>query len=69
LGFVSSRIESQNKGSLAIGPYSFATAWHPDSQTFATRNQDKTCRIWDTRNLLTSLAVLWGNIGAIQWRI
>ncbi|AQL01718.1 Transducin/WD40 repeat-like superfamily protein [Zea mays] len=46
--------------------YSFATAWHPDSRTFATGNQDKTCRIWDTRNLSTSLAVLRGNIGAIR---
>ncbi|PWZ17100.1 putative WD repeat-containing protein C2A9.03 [Zea mays] len=46
--------------------YSFATAWHPDSWTFATGNQDKTCRIWDTRNLSTSLAVLRGNIGAIR---
>lgn len=46
--------------------YSFATAWHPDGQTFATGNQDKTCRIWDTRNLSTSLAVLRGNIGAIR---
>ncbi|WVZ82320.1 hypothetical protein U9M48_029593 [Paspalum notatum var. saurae] len=46
--------------------YSFATAWHPDSRTFATGNQDKTCRIWDTRNLSTSLAVLRGNMGAIR---
>ena len=46
--------------------YSFASAWHPDGRTFATGNQDKTCRIWDTRNLSKSVAVLKGNIGAIR---
>ncbi|MCI24682.1 WD-repeat protein-like protein, partial [Trifolium medium] len=24
--------------------YSFASAWHPGGNTFATGNQDKTCR-------------------------
>ncbi|EAZ35986.1 hypothetical protein OsJ_20288 [Oryza sativa Japonica Group] len=46
--------------------YSFASAWHPDGRTFATGNQDKTCRVWDVRNLSTSLSVLRGNIGAIR---
>ncbi|KAL6897996.1 hypothetical protein ACP4OV_006592 [Aristida adscensionis] len=46
--------------------YSFASAWHPDGQTFATGNQDKSCRVWDIRNMSTSLAVLRGNIGAIR---
>ncbi|VAI83136.1 unnamed protein product [Triticum turgidum subsp. durum] len=46
--------------------YSFASAWHPDGITFATGNQDKTCRVWDIRNPSTSLAVLRGNIGAIR---
>uniref|UniRef100_A0A0E0A5P9 Uncharacterized protein n=1 Tax=Oryza glumipatula TaxID=40148 RepID=A0A0E0A5P9_9ORYZ len=46
--------------------YSFASAWHPDGRTFATGNQDKTCRVWDIRNLSTSLSVLRGNIGAIR---
>ncbi|KAG8077188.1 hypothetical protein GUJ93_ZPchr0006g42683 [Zizania palustris] len=46
--------------------YSFASAWHPDGRTFATGNQDKTCRVWDLRNLSTSLSVLRGNIGAIR---
>lgn len=46
--------------------YSFASAWHPDGQVFATGNQDKTCRIWDVRNLSKSLAVFRGNIGAIR---
>lgn len=46
--------------------YSFASAWSPDGQTFATGNQDKTCRIWDTRNLSQSVHVLRGNVGAIR---
>ncbi|CAL4885076.1 unnamed protein product [Urochloa decumbens] len=46
--------------------YSFASAWSPDGLTFATGNQDKTCRIWDVRNLSKSVHVLRGNLGAIQ---
>lgn len=46
--------------------YSFASAWNPDGRTFATGNQDKTCRIWDARNLSKSVAVLGGNMGAIR---
>ncbi|KAL1103427.1 hypothetical protein V6Z11_D05G439000 [Gossypium hirsutum] len=46
--------------------FSFASAWHPDGVTFATGNQDKTCRIWDVRNLSKSIAVLKGNLGAIR---
>ncbi|KAF2920300.1 hypothetical protein DAI22_08g199500 [Oryza sativa Japonica Group] len=46
--------------------YSFASAWNPDGRTFATGNQDKTCRIWDIRNLSKSVAVLGGNMGAIR---
>lgn len=46
--------------------YSFASAWHPDGLTFATGNQDKTCRIWDMRNLSKSITALKGNIGAIR---
>lgn len=46
--------------------YSFASAWHPDGITFATGNQDKTCRVWDIRNLSKSLAVLRGNLGAVR---
>ncbi|KAI4371600.1 hypothetical protein MLD38_009929 [Melastoma candidum] len=46
--------------------FSFASAWHPDGRTFATGNQDKTCRIWDIRNLSKSIAVLKGNLGAIR---
>ncbi|GFP94785.1 uncharacterized WD repeat-containing protein c2a9.03 [Phtheirospermum japonicum] len=46
--------------------YSFASAWHPDGLTFATGNQDKTCRIWDIRNLSKSVTALKGKLGAIR---
>jgi len=46
--------------------YSFASAWHPGGQTFATGNQDKTCRVWDLRNLSSSVSVLKGNLGAVR---
>ncbi|XP_031498525.1 uncharacterized WD repeat-containing protein C2A9.03-like isoform X2 [Nymphaea colorata] len=46
--------------------YSFASAWHPDGYVLATGNQDTTCRLWDIRNLSTSLAVLEGRMGAIR---
>ncbi|XP_074306860.1 putative WD repeat-containing protein C2A9.03 [Silene latifolia] len=46
--------------------YSFATAWHPDGQVFATGNQDKTCRVWDVRKLTEPVAVLKGNLGAAR---
>ncbi|XP_031478487.1 uncharacterized WD repeat-containing protein C2A9.03-like [Nymphaea colorata] len=46
--------------------FSFASAWHPNGLTFATGNQDKTCRVWDMRNLSKSVAVLRGNLGAIR---
>jgi WD40 repeat protein len=46
--------------------YSFASAWNPDGLTFATGNQDKTCRVWDVRKLSESIHVLRGNLGAIR---
>ncbi|XP_035550179.1 uncharacterized WD repeat-containing protein C2A9.03-like isoform X1 [Juglans regia] len=46
--------------------FSFASSWHPDGLNFATGNQDKTCRVWDVRNLSKSIAVLKGNLGAIR---
>ncbi|GMN69069.1 hypothetical protein TIFTF001_038120 [Ficus carica] len=46
--------------------FSFASAWHPDGRTFATGNQDKTCRVWDIRNLSKPVAVLKGNLGATR---
>ncbi|KAL8162353.1 hypothetical protein V2J09_013842 [Rumex salicifolius] len=46
--------------------YSFASAWHPNGQVFATGNQDKTCRVWDIRNLSKPVSVLKGNLGAAR---
>lgn len=46
--------------------FSFASAWHPNGHTFATGNQDKTCRVWDVRNLSQSVTTLKGNLGAIR---
>ncbi|KAK1270387.1 hypothetical protein QJS04_geneDACA004359 [Acorus gramineus] len=46
--------------------YSFASAWHPNGYNFATGNQDKTCRVWDVRNLSSSIAVLKNNMGAAR---
>ncbi|KAK2413372.1 hypothetical protein P8452_59021 [Trifolium repens] len=44
--------------------YSFASAWHPGGNTFATGNQDKTCRVWDARNVSSPIAILKNNLGA-----
>lgn len=46
--------------------YSFASAWHPDGNVFATGNQDKTCRVWDIRNISKPTAILKGNLGAVR---
>ncbi|XP_022855317.1 uncharacterized WD repeat-containing protein C2A9.03-like isoform X3 [Olea europaea var. sylvestris] len=46
--------------------YSFASAWHPEGRIFATGNQDKTCRVWDSRNLSLPVTILKGNMGAIR---
>lgn len=63
-------VDSQNGKTIAPLSghldYSFASSWNPDGVTFATGNQDKTCRIWDMRNLSKSVAVLKGNLGAIR---
>ncbi|KAM0065189.1 putative transcription factor WD40-like family [Helianthus debilis subsp. tardiflorus] len=46
--------------------YSFASAWHPDGRILATGNQDKTCRVWDLRNLSNPVSVLKGNMGVVR---
>ncbi|XP_052188995.1 uncharacterized WD repeat-containing protein C2A9.03-like isoform X1 [Diospyros lotus] len=46
--------------------YSFASAWHPNGYTLATGNQDKTCRVWDLRNLALPTAILKCNMGAAR---
>ncbi|EPS57345.1 hypothetical protein M569_17473, partial [Genlisea aurea] len=63
-------VDSQSGKSVASlhghRDYSFASAWHPGGVSFATGNQDKTCRIWDARKLSESTAALKGNLGAIR---
>ncbi|KAK2641664.1 hypothetical protein Ddye_023427 [Dipteronia dyeriana] len=63
-------VDSQNGKTVTsvVGhlDYSFATAWHPDGNIFATGNQDKTCRVWDMRNLSVPMATLKGNLGAVR---
>ncbi|XP_030536490.1 uncharacterized WD repeat-containing protein C2A9.03-like isoform X1 [Rhodamnia argentea] len=63
-------VDTQNGKSIAKltghQDYSFASAWHPDGRVFATGNQDKTCRVWDIRNLKSPIASLKGNLGAIR---
>ncbi|KAI3499321.1 hypothetical protein L1887_35116 [Cichorium endivia] len=46
--------------------FSFASTWYPDGYTFATGNQDKTCRVWDVRHLFKSITALKANFGAIR---
>ncbi|RDX65925.1 hypothetical protein CR513_55368 [Mucuna pruriens] len=63
-------VDPQNGKSVAtlVGhrDYSFASAWHPDGHTFATGNQDKTCRVWDARQVSSPIAILKGNLGATR---
>ncbi|KAK8704773.1 hypothetical protein V6N13_048386 [Hibiscus sabdariffa] len=63
-------VDSQNGKTVAsvVGhrDYSFASAWHPNGHIFATGNQDKTCRVWDIRNLSMPVATLKGNLGAVR---
>ncbi|KAJ4969018.1 hypothetical protein NE237_015719 [Protea cynaroides] len=63
-------VDSQNGKTVATLnghlDYTFASAWHPDGLTFATGNQDKTCRVWDLRKLSTPVAILKGNLGAVR---
>mmetsp|Transcript_23872 Transcript_23872/g.35060 ORF Transcript_23872/g.35060 Transcript_23872/m.35060 type:complete len:438 (+) Transcript_23872:123-1436(+) len=45
--------------------FSFAAAWHPNGDIFATGNQDKSTRIWDRRTW-RCLATLQGRLGAVR---
>lgn len=46
--------------------FSFATGWHPNGLMFATGSQDRTCRVWDVRNMSQSLSVLGAHMGAVR---
>ena len=46
--------------------FSFATGWHPSGQMFATGSQDRTCRVWDVRNMSQSFSVLGAHVGAVR---
>uniref|UniRef100_A0A7S0RS80 DUF2415 domain-containing protein n=1 Tax=Pyramimonas obovata TaxID=1411642 RepID=A0A7S0RS80_9CHLO len=46
--------------------FSFAVAWHPDGNLFATGNQDTTTRVWDVRNTKEAITVLQGRMGAVR---
>ncbi|KAE8685609.1 cysteine proteinase RD21a-like [Hibiscus syriacus] len=63
-------VDSQNGKTVATvaghRDYYFASAWHPDGRIFATGNQDKTCRVWDIRNLSMPVETLKGNLGAVR---
>ncbi|XP_039067653.1 uncharacterized WD repeat-containing protein C2A9.03-like [Hibiscus syriacus] len=63
-------VDPQNGKTIAtvVGhrDYSFASAWHPNGRIFVTGNQDKTCRVWDIRNLTSPVATLRGNLGAVR---
>lgn len=46
--------------------YSFATGWHPNGRLFATGSQDRTCQVWDARNMSHSVCVLGAHMGAVR---
>ncbi|KAK9456388.1 WD40-repeat-containing domain protein [Dipodascopsis uninucleata] len=46
--------------------YSFACAWSNDGYTFATGNQDMTCRVYDYRNTTRPLHIIGAQLGAIR---
>ncbi|RHZ79609.1 hypothetical protein Glove_143g62 [Diversispora epigaea] len=46
--------------------FSFACCWSPDGKIIATGNQDKTTRLYDTRNMSKAFNVLGARIGAVR---
>ncbi|KAI9193422.1 WD40-repeat-containing domain protein [Polychytrium aggregatum] len=46
--------------------YSFACAWSPCGRFVVTGNQDCTARLYDTRNLQSTLATFSANLGAVR---
>jgi WD40 repeat protein len=54
---------SELKGHL---DYSFAVAWHPGGNIFATGNQDTTALVWDLRSLAKPLHMLKGDMSAVR---
>ncbi|KAJ3173987.1 hypothetical protein HDU87_007200 [Geranomyces variabilis] len=46
--------------------WSFACAWSPNGTLLATGNQDRTTRIYDTRNMKRTLATLPSTMGAVR---
>ncbi|CAG8694403.1 11558_t:CDS:2, partial [Acaulospora morrowiae] len=46
--------------------FSFACCWSPDGNIIATGNQDKTTRLYDTRNMSKTLNVLGAKMGAVR---
>ncbi|KAJ3152414.1 hypothetical protein HDU86_005594 [Geranomyces michiganensis] len=46
--------------------WSFACAWSPNGTLLATGNQDRTTRIYDTRNMKRTLATLPATMGAVR---
>ncbi|KAJ3165422.1 hypothetical protein HDU88_004218 [Geranomyces variabilis] len=46
--------------------WSFACAWSPNGTLLATGNQDRTTRIYDTRNMNRTLATLPSTMGAVR---
>lgn len=46
--------------------FSFATGWHPNGRMFATGSQDRTCRVWDVRNMSQNISVLGARMGAVR---
>jgi WD40 repeat protein len=63
MDLASGRKVSEIKGHM---DFSFAVAWHPGGNLFATGNQDTTALVWDLRSLAAPLHMLKGEMSAIR---